>query len=326
MKSNNDISSSRTEIKASPFKRASLFFAATVLFVLVGIFSNLSAMWVCLTLSASLFALFFASSPTVFILALLLPLAALLFTSGPVFTFLAALFLPIGISFSNSIKMGLSPADTVRNAFTAHILAVVVFVFVAAIALTDGSLEKLFNMLSGYLDRAVDVLKESIPKEDTEILKVIDNYKSIIKMLAAGMFLALELVCVCLSYFATVLISRLMHLEGSLKRKGAFDLRTSRLSGFIYFALFIISAFMPLDINNTASFTIAIINLYTMLTPLFVYIGIYYLVTKFKRERKRAYFLFFIIAISLFLSPVIIFMYAAASGAYYSASKANKKA
>lgn len=327
-KSGNDIHSADKERQnkggAQHVKILVLYFLASLFFILAVLSQDFLTLDVLAALSAVFFAVIFTITPPVAVLSLIVPLIAALFISRPSAVFAAITLLPTAISLGNSYKSKKRPADALRVAFSFHLAALAVFVFAVAVIYFNGSVPELFSAVGDKIDELFQTVINSLPQEFGELLPMLNKYIGAIKAMLIGILLAFQLFILCLIYFLSLIVAKLFRIEKIETHEEMFNLRTSRISAYVYLVSLLLSTFMSIDSINSLSLSVVAVNLYTVFTPLYFCVGVYYLIcVKWKREHKKPIFLFICAALALFGAVQLLLLYVAVSGAYYSASKHN---
>ncbi|MBE6606175.1 MAG: DUF2232 domain-containing protein [Ruminococcaceae bacterium] len=247
------------------------------------------------------FAIIFCILPTVFIALTDSYSAALLLFPHMI---LAAV---IGLSIKHRVR----PSNTILIATSAYLLSMLLFgsaeiVLTSGISYLIGFLKNLPSEIDNFFVLLTDILN-TIPEVD---IKSTDIIVSNAKALLVGSILSAFVVSVCITYFSTVVLARIARDKKVYSGKSMVDIKPSIISVWVYIICVLISVFFVSANDKIYFYTHLSTNLVTVLTPIFVFTGIYYLANiKFKVEHANPGFTIFILVVSLLLAQLQIIVY-----------------
>lgn len=241
---------------------------------------------------------------------------------------LSAALIPILAStIGISIKKGLRPSDTIVVSTVVYILAAAA-VLALQMMLANGvfSPKELFTALSDTIDSATEALLSELTS-----LSGISNVNgnmiaATVKAMFIGGYIAMQSLVVLLAYYAVLWAARLTrdaHFPQSTK---LFDVKPRAASAWIYTLCLLFSPISYSSITSIHFYTYLTTNLATILTPVFFFTGVFYIVNvKFKQEHGSPLFLILSIAAALFGMYQILVIYLAFCGIIYTIRYTKRK-
>ncbi len=272
------------------------------------------------TVSIAFFTMLFSKNGIITILPSLLPIVLIGFTESVISAMSAFIIVIVSASFGLSLRKRLRPVETVL------ITSAVFLVFSLCFAVVENV------MSSGYFS-----IKESVSRIltllDNTIAGVADAYKtttgysisnlgyisSTLKAILVGLTLSSYISATCFYYFLTMLIAKIIREKDVYSEKKSFEIMPSRASAWVFIVCVFISLFFTATSANVRFYTHLPTNIMIILSPLFIFAGIYYLFNiKYKVEHASPVFTIIVIIASLLFGLIqIIPVYIAFSGITY---------
>ena len=313
-----------TAKKAGLLPKIIIYLLGSSSIILPFLWDNITLLWLFFLPTVSLFSVFFATCGPRGILLLLLPLFATLIFNNPIFILITLTSLAAAISLENSFKKKKSGIEAVRAGFITNVIAICVLFVVIAFLYTNGSVAKLLSAVGTFVDSLFKYVASILPDEYGSVKDVFISYAAVFKSVLVGAFLSVQMLLVCISYFIAHLVSTVFRTPLPSFGEKAFDLRTERVSAVIFLISFAIAAFIPTNPIKPNLIIIAASNLYSVLSPLYFCIGIYYLIRiKYRIEKSNFISLILFAVLSFFAGPQILIWFVTLEGSFYSIKPDN---
>ncbi len=296
------------------------FVAGCIALVLTRTMSSVLISFTLTIISVCALALLFARMGYSALILSLIPVLFIGFTDSYTAAFTSASYVILAAAIGISLKNNARPSDIILVSSSAYVLVSVVFVATDLI-LANGFLS--FSEYLGVLNNNLNEMLNRIVATYSEITGLaVNNTSELItnaKALLPGSIISAFVISACISYFATIALSRVVRDTEIYKGKTMFDIKPSHVSAWVFVISIIFSAFFGTGQSDIHFYTYLPTNLSTILSPVFVFSGIYYLVNiKFKVEHASPAFTIFVFAASLLTGMFqIIIVYLAFCGTSY---------
>lgn len=287
------------------------FTVACATLILTRMISSLFLSLFLTVISVCLYALLFSHTGYLAMVFCLLPTAFIALTDSYAAALMIFPHMILAGAIGLSVKHKVRPSNIILISTSAYVLSTLVF-GVSEMILTSGTsflvefVKNLPSEIDVFFSRLTELVN-TIPEVD---IKNADIIVSNAKALLIGSVLSAFVVSVCITYFATIAVARIACDKKIYSGKSMVDIKPSVISVWIYIICVLISVFFVSGSDKIHFYTHLSTNLVTVLTPIFVFTGIYYLANiKFKVEHANPGFTIFILVISLLLAQLQIIVY-----------------
>ncbi len=287
------------------------FTIACATLILTRMISSLFISFFLTVISVSLFALLFSHTGYLAIVLCLISTAFIALTDSYDAALLLFPHMVLAGAIGLSVKYKVRPSNTILISTSAYLLSTLVF-GAAGIILTSGIsfLIEFVKNIPAEIDKAYALLADIVNTILKVEIKNTDILVSNAKALLIGIVLSSFVVSVCIAYFSTIAAARIACDKKIYSGKSMVDIKPSVISVWIYIICVVISVFFVSGSDKIHFYTHLSTNLVTVLTPIFVFTGIYYLANiKFKVEHANPGFTIFILIISLLLLQLQVIVY-----------------
>ncbi|MBQ7821442.1 MAG: hypothetical protein IJ391_04075 [Clostridia bacterium] len=324
-----NISSSKKLTPEILFRLFLYFAASTAAIILSYVISSSSSFILTPVLSTVFFALFTAHTGVIAAAFALIPICFIGFTAGISAAVSVGMSVLVACVIGLSIKKGTRPSFTVMYAASALVLSEAVYTVCYSLITTGTfSVTEYFTAISDMVDYSVNTLAQYL-SNTPELKLTIPNpevYSDAMKAVFAGIYIMVQTVIASVIYLLTLTAAKLTHDSKVYSGHELFDLKPTLATVWVYVLCL---AFSPILSSSTEIhfYTHLTTNIVTVLTPIFLFAGIYYLVNiKFKVEHGAPTFLImtaiFTVVFGMFQ---LLFIYLIFCGVTYAIKYRSKK-
>lgn len=201
-------------------------------------------------------------------------------------------YIILAFALGYGLKRALRPSDTVVIASSlfigvgAIIIPIVNYIDSGVFSITD-----IFMSLSLEIDEAINTIANDLSA--TLGMEIIDvtQAASTVKAIAPGTYIAMQTLAVCIAYYFTVLLAKLIRDKHVYTDVDILDIKPHKISSFIFIICMLFSPVSHTSTSNIRFYTFLTTNIVLILMPIFVFTGIYYVLTiKFRKNHENPIF------------------------------------
>ena len=294
--------------------------AAIISLILARVMGSVLLSVILCTVSVAFFTMMFSTVGIPAILPSLIPIIVICFSESVISALSSLTIVIIAASFGLSARKKLRPVETIL------IASAIFIVFSAALAVleiiaTNGNFsvkESLGNIVT-ILDKTLAGIAETYKTATGHTISNISYISSTLKSMLVGVVLSSYIAATSFYYMLTVLCAKLVRESSIYKGKKSFEILPSRISAWVFIVCAVISLVFAVNHADVRFYTHLPTNIIVVLSPLFIFAGIYYVFNvKYKVERTSPVFTIIVLVASLLFGLVqFIPLYFAFSGITY---------
>ncbi len=309
-------------IKPDMLFRMFLYFAAgCITIILSNTVTSAASMIIFPIISAVFCALLFAGVGLYAYIPLLIPVVIIGFVSGIDAVLSTLVIVIVSSVLGISIKNNTRPSFTIAYTTSAFALLSAAYIVISSILATGSfSVTEFFNLISDSFDSVAAAFSQAV-SQTPELGITIDAeaYSTVLKSVFAGVYIAVELILVCIYYYLT-LFSASIFKDPVLKTEHSlFDIKPTVITVWVYMICLVLSPAASYG-TSVHFYTHLTTNILTVLCPLFFFSGMYYITRiKFRKERSSPLLLIIAAAATVFFGLFsVLLIYVIYCGIVYS--------